>query len=109
MATSLLRFSHENNRQAKKTPQVTSPTVTHVTPTSIRKDDHTDYEMMVTWSEPLPTSQAELSMQAKQDDLAPTCVVCGAEVEHYSPEGVAYCEQHLPREETPSEVSMTYE
>ena len=57
----------------------------------------------------MPTIHAEPSLQAKQEELSSTCVVCGADVERYSPEGVAYCEEHLPREDTPSEVSMTHE
>jgi hypothetical protein len=64
---------------------------------------------MATSGEPLPTVHEEPSLQAKPEELALICVVCGADNESYSAEGVASCEEHLPREETPWETSMDSE
>jgi hypothetical protein len=49
------------------------------------------------------------SSQHDQDELSAVCTVCGAEVERYSPAGIAYCAEHFPREEVPRAAAMTKE
>jgi hypothetical protein len=46
---------------------------------------------------------------SEEDDLPTACTVCGAEVERYSPEGVAYCAEHFPSDQVPQQAPMTKE
>jgi hypothetical protein len=47
--------------------------------------------------------------QQDQEELSAACAICGAEVERYSPAGIAYCAEHFPSEEMPRATSMTKE
>jgi hypothetical protein len=49
------------------------------------------------------------AFQEEQDDLSAVCTICGAEVERYSPEGIAYCAEHFPGHEAGGSAPMTYE
>jgi hypothetical protein len=46
---------------------------------------------------------------SEEDDLPTACAICGAEVERYSPAGIAYCAEHFPGKEVPRDISMTKE
>jgi hypothetical protein len=52
---------------------------------------------------------SQWSGNSQEDDLPTACIVCGAEVERYSPAGVAYCAQHFPDEEVSRAAAMTKE
>jgi hypothetical protein len=46
---------------------------------------------------------------SEEDDLPAACTLCGAEVERYSPAGIAYCATHFPCKEVPQQAAMTKE
>ena len=93
---------------SKKSPNLPSRAVAPKE-SLISKSNQASNDAMNALDGPLPTVHEELSLQAQQEELASTCVVGGADVEHYSPEGIAYCEEHLPCEDMPSEATMTRE
>jgi phage/plasmid-associated DNA primase len=47
-----------------------------------------------------PEHSSSLTVQDVPRDLSAECAVCHAEVSRYSPEGIAYCAEHFPREDT---------
>jgi hypothetical protein len=49
------------------------------------------------------------SSPLEQDDLPTVCSLCGAEVERYSPAGIAYCAEHFTGEELPPHAPMRSE
>ena len=59
----------------------------------------------------LPSIEAApaVSSQEEQDELSAVCTVCRAEVEHYTPEGIAYCAAHFPGEDVPRDAPMRSE
>jgi hypothetical protein len=49
------------------------------------------------------------SIRTHKNELPQDSRLCGAEVERYSPEGIAYCAEHFPGEDVPRPTSMTHE
>jgi hypothetical protein len=49
------------------------------------------------------------SSPQEQDELSAVCTVCRAEVERYSPTGIAYCEQHYTTQSDQMTPAMSYE